>query len=71
MEILAKLGASLSGFWWSLDERERILVAAGGLYLTLSALAIVGAGKQKQERGELVDEVTRRVLANLEARRGA
>lgn len=71
MTILAKFSASLSGFWWSLDERERLLVAGAGLWLALSALALLGERERRSERQRVTEETARLVLARLEERRGA
>lgn len=64
MEILGKLGASLSGFWWSLDEDERLKVfmaAAWTLYLVVGVpLAL---RRRQREREELVAAVAEEVLS--------
>ena len=48
MEIIAKFGSALSGFWWSLDEHERKLLIIGGAYL----VAVVLYTSTAQERRE-------------------
>lgn len=62
MEILAKLGSSLSNFWWALDERERLLVIAAGATV---AFALLPAAGGRRDVAAIADAVADRVAERL------
>lgn len=62
MEIIAKFGSALSGFWWSLDEHERKLLVIGSAYLVaVACYAMTAQGRRERELDELVDRVAERI----------
>lgn len=55
-EIAAKFGAAMAGFWWSLDERERMILLAATLAGATLLLGALG-DPSRLDRGRLAVEV--------------
>lgn len=63
MEILAKLGSAMSGFWWALDDHERKLLILGGAYMVGMVIYLSTA---EQRRRDQIDELADRIAERLQ-----
>ena len=63
MEIIAKFGSALSGFWWSLDDHERRLLVIGTSYLVAMTVYLATAERRRRESiDELADRIAERLV---------
>ena len=64
VEIVGKFGASMSGFWWSLDDEERKLLLGGVAWAILMVVQVgLERERKRRERDELVALVAEEVAA--------
>ena len=50
MEIVAKFGAAMKGFWWGLEDEERMMVISGLLYALWIVASVYRAGAVEREK---------------------
>ena len=64
MEILAKFGSALSGFWWALDDHERRLLVIGSAYLVAMTFYLATAERRRRDQvDELADRIAERLVS--------
>ena len=58
-EIVAKFGAAMKGFWWGLEDQERMMVVSGLIYAAWIFAAMFRAREVEEQK-----ELERRQLAS-------